>query len=100
MSLFQTETASASDGYARKFSSIQLPEANPHTRHKAIAQLRQFFLPRADVADKNVILSTLESQLRDPKADAGGEIVQGSFTRTQRKVARRLGFDVRHVALG
>ena len=95
MSLSEGKIVSETDGHARKFVSIQFADVNQFVREQAISQLRKFFLPRADIADKSGVLTKLENQLWNPPAEAHGEIIQGAFTRQQRKGARRLGFDVK-----
>ena len=93
-----SSAAFAKVGYARKRVSVQLAETEePSAARAAVAQLRDFFAGRAEVPDKSSILTSLERFISDEIPERRREeVVQAALTRRQRKVARRLGFDVRY----
>ncbi len=102
MSLSEYSSASFSKtGYARKLVSVRLSDTldgqEPPLKQSAILQLRDTFARRADVTDRDSILSTIERYLGGEGADsAGREIVRAPLTRKHRKIARNLGFEVRY----
>lgn len=80
-------------GYRTKPSKIIFPQQGG-LQAGAIEQLRDNFARRAEISGRDGLLSTLNNHI-----NTGGnpqDAIVANLTRSERKIARRLGFEVSH----